>query len=606
MPTLSDAERARLLEIVRRSKAGTLKPTQAARRDFTKYAGNPERYFADVLGIRLYKEQREMVESIEVNRYTASKACHGVGKTYVAAGYSRYWYDTKERSIVYITAPSWAQALGLTFKQLKQFSLEHELPGEILDSGMIRDPDELAATYHFIKAVNAERGEGFQGEHSAPMLIVLEEAVGVPGYIWKALKGLMTDPRCRVFVIGNPTDEANPFGEACSSPTYNTITVSVLNHPSITEGLKSLGSLPQGASLEWMIEQTMRQFERGELADPLPGGVSLLWLLEMLRDECQATDRLEGDAFEWPAGSGLYWFPNAEFQGRALGQFPTMADEQCIPIGWVRNTPPQKLTDVPEIGADIARHGKDRTGIATTAGPIVLAVREVRQMDTVVVAGAIKLEAENAAKVARDLGHRHITPEDIIIRVDVTGGLGAGPYDTLIADGYNAVPINSSELPPEAFRSMYPNWRSFLWFGRGREYAREKRLDLSRLPPDMRRKVEKELGQPKWKPNRKGQKTVQPKDEIKKDLGASPDLAEAVLLSWANDGVDYGLPAGGAGEDGTEFDFSGTPGKARDPRPATQDLRGTPGDPLAAAFEAEEAQWGDGGGDGGGALPFDF
>ncbi|MGH9761389.1 MAG: hypothetical protein ACREDR_20405, partial [Blastocatellia bacterium] len=123
--------------------------------------------------------------SVRDNRYTAVKASHAIGKTFSAGVAANWWYDCWSEHIVYITAPTWSQALGLTFKEIKMFRRGLRLPGVILETGLVRDRNKSREGRHFIRALNAESGEGFQGEHSAPILIILEEAVGVPMYIWE-------------------------------------------------------------------------------------------------------------------------------------------------------------------------------------------------------------------------------------------------------------------------------------------------------------------------------------------------------------------------------------------------------------------------------------
>ena len=189
------------------------------------------------------------------------------------------------------------------------------------------------------------RAKGFQGEHSAPILVILEEAVGVPAYIWEAADGLMTVPECRQLCIANPTDEATNFGVSCASANYNVLTVSALDHPNIQAEV--FGHEP-----------------------PFPKAVRLAWLEEMLEKECEAVDALSGDAFEFPSGSGKYWLPNAVFQGRVLGEFPSQADEQVIPRGWLASQPVLEQKGQIEIGVDVARFGNDRTCIAVPAGAL--------------------------------------------------------------------------------------------------------------------------------------------------------------------------------------------------------------------------------------------
>ena len=475
-----------------------------------RYQFNPLGYAQNVLKVSLSADQKTIIESVRVNRRTLVKASHGVGKTFSAGVLGNWWYDCWDAHIVYITAPTWPQALGLTFKQLKTLRRANTLPGTILDSGIVKDDDKNKEGAHYIRALNAERGEGFQGEHSAPILIVLEEGVGVPKYIWDAAGGLMTHPDSRMFVIGNPTDEATEFGLAAESILYNVMSISALNHPNIQAEL------------------------RGE-KPPFPDAVRLQWLKEMLEKECEQVERATEDSFEFVAlseielalsgrpadlANQLVYMPTAYFQGRVLGEFPTQADQQVIPKGWLKFQPRHEFeeSDVPEIGCDIARFGDDRTTIITRRGPCALRAREIRKMDTVEVTVALKDEAVLTG----------IEPKKVLIKIDVTGGLGAGPYDLLKSQGYNVEGVNSSE---KAYNTeQYKNRRSELWFD-SRDRVREKRFDLSRLPQEVRTRMERELSAPKYKAP--GQKVVEDKAQMKARLGYSPDLADGCNLAFA-------------------------------------------------------------------------
>lgn len=491
----------------------------------TKYQSRPQAYAHEILGVHLTPDQDEMLNSILRNRRTVVKASHAVGKTFTAGVAASWWYDCWNKHISYITAPTWPQALGLTFKQVKTLRRAKKLPGAILDTGIIKDSNKDHEGEHYIRALNAEKGEGFQGEHSAPILIIIEEGVGVPKYIWEAAGGLMTHPDCRMFVIGNPTDEATEFGLACESSLYREMSISALNHPNITAELRCE-------------------------PPPFPDAVRLQWLYEQLSKECERVDKLVDDVFEFTAlteikkalsgqpSSGETWFymPTAYFQGRVLGEFPTQADQQVIPKAWMKSQsrldPNEK--DDPEIGCDIARFGDDRTTIFTRRGPCLYIGRELRKMDTVEVKSALK----DAACEAGRLTGKEIDPKRIRIKIDVTGGLGAGPYDELKADGYNVIAVNSSSKANN--EEQYKNKRSELWFDT-RDRAREKRLDLSRLPKELREKLQRELAAPKYKAP--GQKVVEDKAQMKKRLGYSPDLADGVNLAYYNDSNDLPIVA---------------------------------------------------------------
>lgn len=484
----------------------------------------PDLYATERLGLILTEAQIEILFSVRDNRRTAVKAHHSLGKTFIAAVAVLWWIDCWMQHIGYVTAPTWGQALGLTFKQAKRLAMLNNLDFDILDSGLIRDRDKFRQTERFIKALNAENGEGFQGEHTAPILIVVEESVGVPNYIFEASEGLMTHPACRILEIANPTDEATKFGEHCESPSYEVFSYSALDHPNIEAELHCQPPIYDAA-------------------------VRLQWLHEMLSVECEVVDTPDADSFEYytltvindalngrPVSEDsekCFYKPFAFFQGRVLGEFPTEASDKVVPPGWLKALTPKDLhKDHPvQIGCDPARFGDDRTTIFCRVGACALTARVMRKFDTIAIADAVE---ELAKDVAKTLGLQPEAAKKFVINIDVTGGLGAGPYDILKSRGYNVQAINSSETAHD--EDMFRNKRSELWFS-VRDRAKGKNLDFSRLDPDLKRKLAKELSTPTYK-IQGGKKVVEDKAETKKRLGESPDLADGFNLAY----YDYTPP----------------------------------------------------------------
>jgi hypothetical protein len=77
---------------------------------------------------------------------------------------------------------------------------------------------------------------------------------------------------------------------------------------------------------------------------------------------------------------------------------------------------------------------------------------------------------------------------------------------------------------------LYPNKRSELWFAT-RERAIAMEMDFSRLTPDIRQRLVKELSLPRYENDSKGRKVVDEKKTIKKNLKYSPDLADGWNLT---------------------------------------------------------------------------
>lgn len=486
------------------------------------FRGDPVGYVRAILGMDVTPTQREILEAHVKNERVAVKAHHSLGKTYVAAFITNYHYDTLKRSIIYVTGPSWHQAKELTFKQvviMRRQCIPPFARGEILDA-LIRDTDKTEALMHYIKPLNAEKSEGFAGEHSAPILVVMEEATGIPLYIADATEGLMTGDDCSTLAIANPLDEATPFGSMCRDPRFTVIEASALDHPNIrAELLGQKKPFSGAATLKWVLNQMIPNCEPARPGDPS----AFEWYsLETIESAIAGVpiQEQEGPLMQW-------WSPNAFFQSRVLGMFPGQATDSVIPRAWLdsdRVLVPY-WSELPEVGSDSARFGEDSTTIFTRWGPCAYGLEEIRQMDQDLVTSCLRA----AIHAAAELEGLKFDPKQIPCRIDVTGGLGTGPADRLTNEGYNIVPVNSAEAARDT--EQYPNKRSELWFST-REAARLGQLDLSRLPMDIREKLKRELTAPKWAPNKRGQKEVEAKKITKKRLGWSPNLADALNLAY--------------------------------------------------------------------------
>jgi phage terminase large subunit len=488
------------------------------------YRTDPVSYGRNELGVGFTDDQERALRTVVDSRRTAIQGSHGIGKTYLLAVLSSWWFDCWQQHICYITAPTWDAAKEKVFAQLKILRQRAGLGGRVMETGFIKDEDKNNDPLHFVRTLNAESGEAFQGEHKAPILILLDESPGVPGYIWTSARGLMTGAANRLVAVGNPTDSNTPFGKACKDKNYTVLRISALDHPNIQAELEC---------------KTV----------PYPeNDLGLLWLKEMLDDEAQATGEPGGGTFEFwsiatlidalngipvsanPNARKTTYLPTGDFEARVLGRFPTQAFEQVIPESWLTDLKPKTILPqwIPEIGADIARQGDDRTCIVIRLGPVVLRIIQIRRLDLAVVTGAI-VDAINWA--AQHVG---CNPRAILVRVDITGGLGAGPYDFLREQGFNAEGVNSSNVAFDT--EKFKNRRSELWFSsRDRIYTGD--LDLSRLPRDDRETLIRELSLPKYDNDSRGRKIVEEKKVIKKRMGGdSPDVADAFNLAFSPSG----------------------------------------------------------------------
>ena len=183
--------------------------------------------------------------------------------------------------------------------------------------------------------------------------------------------------------------------------------------------------------------------------------------------------------------------------------------QSVIPLVAIRDA---MTRDFPEglpvvMGVDVARFGDDRSVITIVKGHKVLPQVIVRGMDT-----------QELAKKVYDLFLEHRAET---VNVDVIG-VGGGVVDALNAIG---CPVNGVNVAEPAWDSdKFANRKAEGWW-----VVRQRLLDgdLS-LPND--KDLEREL-MCSYRYNLTGHIVIQPKEEVKKVLGRSPDLADSLVLA---------------------------------------------------------------------------
>jgi hypothetical protein len=208
------------------------------------------------------------------------------------------------------------------------------------------------------------------------------------------------------------------------------------------------------------------------------------------------------------------------YQIRVKGNFATAADG-VIPLHLCESAKSRQVekTNAPVIwGLDVARFGDDSTALAKRQGNSQLEItKEWFGKDLMQTVGLLKNEYD-ASKVK---------PSHIC--VDVIG-LGAGVVDRAKEIGLPVVGVNVSESP--SVDGKYSRLRDELWF-KGREWLEA--LDC-RLCEDEA--LIGELTTPKYQILSNGKLKVESKDEMKRRGVASPNRADAWLMTFANAGLN--------------------------------------------------------------------
>lgn len=205
------------------------------------------------------------------------------------------------------------------------------------------------------------------------------------------------------------------------------------------------------------------------------------------------------------------------------------AEDALIPSLWIQKAIEQEGCegDFKQTGLDVARFGRDKTVYAYRKGGVLSPLEVTEKMDTMEVAGWTR------GKLDRDTPQRHCT--DVI-------GLGAGTHDRLEEmqgdddvtwSECDLIPVNVAESPiDKTNKNKFTNLRAQVYWYLRTLFKPDDVTGKSQIsiPKDM--ELIKQLGEIRYRYSSEKKIKIEPKDEMKKRLGVSPDKADAVALAF--------------------------------------------------------------------------
>lgn len=326
------------------------------------YRPIPQYYVQDILGAHTWTLQDEITKSVFENKLTAVKTCNAVGKSFIAARIALTWLSLYEGSIVITTAPTWRQVKDVLWREVavaNKLSKVKLTNKEVKQAGLDIDKDWYAV------GLSTKYPENFFGYHAAHLLVIVDEAGGVPPIIFKGVKAITPNAGAHILYIGNPTNPEGPFFDVFDNPKIlaKRFSISIFDSPNfVAAGIRTTDQLvdtftaPEGVDeLEYTKKVNEELYRR---MDPV--------FRDVLIDPYTSYQ----DFLEWGADSNAW-------QSLRLAEFPSQADNALIPVELVSMAMQMKGVDPdsgktyaelsgwtipdgpPEFGLDVARFGPD-------------------------------------------------------------------------------------------------------------------------------------------------------------------------------------------------------------------------------------------------------
>lgn len=264
----------------------------------------------------------------------ATASGHGIGKSAEVAFIVLWAMSTRPHLNGVVTANTLPQLTTKTWRELavwhKRLINEHWFKWSATKFYHRQHPETW-----FVAAVpNTEHNsEAFAGLHATHVLVIYDEASGIPDKIWEVSEGAMTTPRAMWFVYGNPTKNTGRFRECFYSDKDR-----------------------------WVRRQI--DSRTAKMTN---------------KEEISAWVEVYGEDSDF-------------IRVRVRGVFPRVGDMQFISSDLVDRAmywecPYEAHFQLPIlIGVDVARYGDDKTIIAVRQGRKLLELRKFRELNTMQVA----------------------------------------------------------------------------------------------------------------------------------------------------------------------------------------------------------------------------
>ena len=434
------------------------------------YREDPVGWVHEVARDETWSGQRIILDALKTEKRIAVKAAHSLGKSFIVGRAAMWWLQAygPERSFVLTTAPSFNQVRSILWKEIGR---AHERSGapyhmnqtEVWAHGELVAMGRKPADYS---------EDAFQGIHAEHVLVIIDEACGVPQTLWEQADSVASNEGSCILAIGNPTNPSSHFKTVCESKVWHTIRIDGLDSPNFTD------------------EKVSPQLRR------------------VLMSKRWADEKKD----DWGEDSPMYI-------SRVRGEFPKDADDGVVPYSWAvecwtphEEEPPADA--VRELGVDVGAGG-DFTVVIGRHGKKAMYHDTNRSSDPEEV-------AEFVIAAARKLNVSAVKVDYAGIGFGITGMV----RKALRNEGVRVVGVSVGKKSrwPDKFRNL----RSELWWEVGRELSRTCGWDLSELNDE----ILDQLTKPTYELDNLDKVMVEKKEDLIKRIGRSPDDADALLLAF--------------------------------------------------------------------------
>lgn len=178
---------------------------------------SPLQFVHDCIRAEPTEQQIELLQSINTEKRVTVRSGHGCGKDASGSWIALWFLTTRPYAKVVVTAPTNRQLHDIFLAEISKWVRQSIVADEFIvrkDSILHREaPKEwwLRLISPSIRATKEEQAETLAGLHGDHLLIIVDEASGIPDPTFVPLEGALTQPDNKVLLIGNPTKNFGYF-----------------------------------------------------------------------------------------------------------------------------------------------------------------------------------------------------------------------------------------------------------------------------------------------------------------------------------------------------------------------------------------------------------
>lgn len=272
------------------------------------YIDHPVEFAIDILKVQPTLEQQAVMNDVAKFPMVSVKSGHGVGKSALESWIIWWYISTRPYPKILCTAPTKHQLHDILWAEVSKWKRN----SKSLDKDFEWTSEKIylkgSQEEWFAIARTSNKPDALQGTHAEHVLIIIDEASGVPDIVFEPVLGSMSTIDAKLLMCGNPTQLAGFFYES---------------------------------------HTTKRELYKTHTIDG---------------SKCERVDKNYVQTI-----IDMFGKDSDVYRVRVAGEFPKSNPDSFIGLDIIRTE--KKIIDVVEsidLGVDVARYGDDESVVATT------------------------------------------------------------------------------------------------------------------------------------------------------------------------------------------------------------------------------------------------